>query len=182
MRAAVGAEARFEADGRVAGHASLFGVPDTAGDVVERGAFAASLRQRGADGVRMLWQHDPAEPIGAWSTVREDATGLFVEGRLALETRRGREALALIRAGAIDGLSIGFRARAARRSAGAKGRRLLAIDLWEVSIVTFPCQERARLRALPVSADAADDAALARRIEAARRRILNPTRSQPERA
>lgn len=127
------------------GYASVFGVADRGGDVVLPGAYAASLRRMAAAGgrVAMLWQHDPAQPIGLWEEVREDAHGLWVKGRLLTELERGREAAALLAAGALDGLSIGYRTVRAER---AKGRRLLAeVDLWEVSLVTFPMLPEARV-------------------------------------
>jgi hypothetical protein len=124
------------ADNEFAGYASLFGIADGAGDVVERGAFAASLRRRPPNEVRMLYQHSASEPIGVWSEIREDARGLFVRGRLVLDVVRAREVRALIRDGALDGLSIGFRTRRARKD-GAY-RRLSEIELWEISVVTFP--------------------------------------------
>ena len=133
------------ADGTFEGYASLFGVPDQGGDIVEPGAFAASLKRRPARDVRLLFQHDPSEPIGLWTTLREDARGLFVQGRLMPEVSRGAEVLALMRAGAVDGLSIGYRTVRARRDA-ARGLRILTeIDLWEVSIVTFPMLPDARI-------------------------------------
>ena len=130
-------------DGHFTGYASLFGVPDLGRDTVAPGAFAASLARRGAHGVRMLWQHDPAEPIGSWLSLREDARGLRVAGRLNLAVQRAREIDALMREGALDGLSIGF--RVVRASPERGGRRLLAVDLWEVSLVTFPLQPDARV-------------------------------------
>ncbi|UIJ70640.1 HK97 family phage prohead protease [Aurantimonas sp. HBX-1] len=134
-----------EAAAAIRGYAALFGDTDTAGDLIEPGAFGASLRHRGTAGIRMLWQHDPARPIGVWTAIREDREGLYVEGRLALSTQAGREAAELVAAGALDGLSIGFRPRLARRGVGATRRRLVTIDLWEISLVTFPMHERARL-------------------------------------
>jgi uncharacterized protein len=137
-------------DGTVRGYASVFGAVDLSGDEVAPGSFEASLRTRGAAGVKMLWQHDPGRPIGVWTTLREDKVGLWAEGRLALDTSGGREAYGLIRAGALDGLSIGFRTKRAERPGGRGGkakRRLVEIDLWEISIVTFPMQELARLAA-----------------------------------
>ncbi|MDR4307616.1 HK97 family phage prohead protease [Chelatococcus sambhunathii] len=131
------------ADGAVEGYASLFGVVDLGRDLVEPGAFAASLRRRGAAGVRFLFQHDPSEPIGAWTSISEDARGLKVFGRLNLAVGRAREVQALLRQGALDGLSIGFRAVRSRRAAGV--RRLIEIDLWEVSVVTFPMLPEARV-------------------------------------
>lgn len=139
-------------DGLFSGHAAIFGVEDLAHDVVEPGAFAASLSRRGASGVRMLWHHDPAEPIGRWLDIREDARGLFVRGRLSTAVNRGREALALLHDGALDGLSIGFRTVKGRRDRRDGLRRLVEVDLWEISLVTFPMQPGARVA--PPHADA----------------------------
>ncbi|MEI9995699.1 MAG: HK97 family phage prohead protease [Rhizomicrobium sp.] len=120
------------------GYASLFHVADGAGDIVAPGAFARSLRSRPPARVRMLYQHFAHEPIGVWETIREDSRGLHVRGRLAVEVERAREVRELIAQGALDGLSIGFRTLRARRDA-ARGTRLLQeIELWEISVVTFP--------------------------------------------
>ena len=97
--------------------------------------------------MRLLFQHDPAQPIGVWDEIREDARGLYVRGRLIEEVARAREVLALVREGALDGLSIGFHARKASRDARTGQRRLYEIDLWEISIVTFPLLAGARVRA-----------------------------------
>ncbi|TCP61920.1 hypothetical protein EV663_103106 [Rhodovulum bhavnagarense] len=143
-----GAPLRLSDGAVIAGYASLFGTPDQGGDIVERGAYGASLKRLAADGrqVKLLWQHDPAQPIGVWDEVREDDRGLFVKGRLLIEVERGREAAALISAGAIDGLSIGYRTRRAGKD--ASGRRLLSeLELWEVSVVTFPMLAEARVGA-----------------------------------
>lgn len=132
------------ADGTVEGYASLFGVVDLGRDRVARGAFAASLNRRGPRGVRFLFQHDPAEPIGAWDSLVEDRRGLRVRGRLNLAVARAREVHALLRQGGLDGLSIGFRpVRHAREPGGV--RRLVEIDLWEISVVTFPMLPDARV-------------------------------------
>ncbi len=141
--------------GFVEGYASLFGVEDQGRDVVMAGAFRASLTRRPAAGVRLLFQHDPAEPIGVWDEIREDARGLYVRGRLIEEVARAREVLALIRAGALDGLSIGFHARRAVRDARTGQRRLYEIDLMEISIVTFPMLPGARVNAMKAGATAA---------------------------
>jgi hypothetical protein len=132
----------------VAGYASLWGAEDQGGDIVEKGACAASLRRLRAEGtgVKMLWQHDPAQPIGVWDEVEEDARGLRVRGRLLPGIERAREAAALVRAGALDGLSIGYRTVRATRDPSGR-RRLLEVDLWEVSLVTFPMLRAARLSA-----------------------------------
>jgi hypothetical protein len=142
-----GAPAASDETGIVEGYASLFDAVDLARDVVTRGAFADALARRGARGIRMLWQHDPAEPIGAWTSLVEDARGLFVRGRLNLGVARAREIHALLRQGAVDGLSIGYRVERARRDRTGV-RRLERIDLWEVSVVTFPMQPGARLEAV----------------------------------
>ncbi len=136
---------RAEEGGLFEGYASLFDLPDLARDVVERGAFAASLARRGPSGVRMLWQHDPSEPIGHWLSLAEDARGLKAIGRLSLSVARAREVHALLREGAVDGLSIGFRAVRSRKEAATGRRRLIEIDLWEISVVTFPLLPQARV-------------------------------------
>lgn len=146
-------EARFTAldlksvadDGAFEGYASLFGREDLGRDVVLPGAFRDSLAARGPSGVRMLFQHNPAEPIGIWETLAEDAKGLFVRGRLMQTVARAREVLSLMRAGAIDGLSIGFRTIKAHRDRARGIRRIEKIDLWEISIVTFPLLPEARI-------------------------------------
>ena len=141
----------------IAGYASLFGAADQGGDVVQAGAYGASLRRlsKAGSGVKMLWQHDPSRPIGVWDEVREDGKGLFVRGRLLLEVQAAREAHVLLQAGAIDGLSIGYRTIRAEKSAA--GQRLLhEIELWEVSLVTFPMLPQARVQATdPEEADLA---------------------------
>ena len=129
----------------ISGYASLFGEVDLAKDRIERGAFAASLAERGAAGVRMLYQHDPAEPIGAWKIIREDARGLYVEGLLSPGVARAREVHALMKTCALDGLSIGFRTVRAKRDPATGVRRILEADLWEISVVTFPMLPSARV-------------------------------------
>ncbi|SHG40310.1 HK97 family phage prohead protease [Cognatishimia maritima] len=143
-----GAGLTVDAGNVIEGYASLFGATDQGGDVVQAGAYAASLIALKAAGrsVKMLWQHDPSQPIGIWDEVREDARGLYVKGRLLDSVAKGREAAALIAAGAIDGLSIGY--RTVRAAKDDKGQRLLnELDLWEVSLVTFPMLPTARVAA-----------------------------------
>ena len=89
-------------DGTFEGYASLFHREDLGRDVVMPGAFRESLAKRGAEGIRMLFQHDPNQPIGRWTKIYEDARGLFVRGQLATEAAKAREVLSLMRAGAID--------------------------------------------------------------------------------
>jgi uncharacterized protein len=138
----------IDADGTVEGYASLFGEIDQARDMVMRGAFADTLATRGLRRIPMLFQHDPSEPVGIWLELREDHRGLFARGRLIPDVTRGRELLSLLRAGAIDGLSIGFRTAKARIDPRTRIRRIYAVDLWEISIVTFPMLTGARVRSV----------------------------------
>lgn len=127
------------------GYASVFGRRDAQGDIILPGAFAASLKKRGPAGVRMLFQHDPGEPVGKWSEIRETAKGLYVRGVLNTKVQRGRELLALLEEGGLDGLSIGFRTVRARNERAVGARLLLEVDLWEISLVTFPMLDGARI-------------------------------------
>jgi len=136
---------RADADGSFAGYASLFNREDLGRDVVLPGAFRESLATRGPRGIKLLFQHDANQPIGIWTTLQEDDRGLYAEGRLMREVGRAREVMALMRAGALDGLSIGFRTVKARRDRVTGVRRLERIDLWEISIVTFPLLPEARI-------------------------------------
>lgn len=132
-------------DGRFAGYASVFGQLDQGGDIVMRGAFAASLAAKGSGGIRLLFQHDPKEPVGIWEVLREDGYGLWAEGRLIEGVPRADALRRLIEKRALDGLSIGFRTRRATRQPGTGHRLLHSIDLFEISIVTFPMMADARI-------------------------------------
>ncbi|HVV63295.1 MAG TPA: HK97 family phage prohead protease [Pseudolabrys sp.] len=138
----------IEPDGRVEGYASLFGEIDQARDMMMKGAFRETLQKRGPRRVPMLFQHDPSEPVGIWLELREDTRGLYARGRLIPDVNRGRELIALIKAGAIDGLSIGFRTVKGRIDPKTRVRSLAAVDLWEISIVTFPLLAGARVHAM----------------------------------
>jgi HK97 family phage prohead protease len=124
-------------DGTFTGYASLFGVKDLGGDVVQPGAFTKSLKSKPASKVKMLRGHDTSEPIGVWKSLVEDSRGLKVNGQLILETVKGRETYSLLKAGALDGLSIGYRTK--RESFDRKNnvRKLNEVELHEISIVTF---------------------------------------------
>ena len=142
----LGEDIKVTEGGLIEGYASYFGRADKGGDVVQPGAYSASLSALAAKGgsVKLLWQHDAAQPIGVWDEVREDERGLYVKGRLLSDVEKGREAMALIGAGAIDGLSIGYRTVRAQKN--DKGQRLLSeLELWEVSLVTFPMLAEARV-------------------------------------
>lgn len=123
-------------DGVFEGYASVFGIVDQGMDVVERGAFTKSLGS--GRKVKMLWQHDQSQPIGVWDEIREDERGLYVKGRVLKEVQKGREAQALMKAGAMDSMSIGYRTIEAMQEGNGSVRKLLEIDLFEVSLVTFP--------------------------------------------
>ncbi len=135
----------IDKDGRFAGYASVFGQVDQGGDIVMAGAFKKSLAKKGAGNIRMLFQHDPKEPIGIWEKIVEDDFGLWAEGRLLPGIERSDALRALIEGKALDGLSIGFRAERASKDKTNKHRRLWQINLWEISIVTFPMMEGARI-------------------------------------
>ena len=132
-------------DGSVEGYASLFGEVDLGKDALAPGAFARSLAKRGAAGGRMLYQHDPAEPLGRWRTIREDERGLYVEGVLSQGVARAREVHQLMKSGALDGLSIVFQTVRSKTDRQTGVRRILEADLWEISIVTFPMLPSARV-------------------------------------
>jgi HK97 family phage prohead protease len=134
-----------EADGTFRGYASLFNAVDLGQDLVMPGAFHDSLNERGPRGVKLLFQHDPNEPIGVRLELNEDGRGLFARGRLVPEVTRGREVLSLMRAGALDGFSIGFRIVQGHTDPASGVRRLDKVDLWEISVVTFPMLPAARV-------------------------------------
>jgi HK97 family phage prohead protease len=127
---------------RFAGYAAIFGRPDRGGDVVRAGAFSRSLKRGAA--VPLLWQHAPARPIGRVEYLKEDRRGLRVIGRLSAGAA-GREAAALLKEGAVRGLSFGYRVRAAR---GEGPRELTDLELVEISLVSLPMQPKARVHAL----------------------------------
>lgn len=138
-------------DGLIEGYASLFGAVDQARDMVMPGAFKLTLQQRGIRRIPMLFQHDPSEPIGIWLELREDFRGLWARGKLIPEVTRARELYALLKAGAVDGLSIGYRTRHGAIDPRSRIRRLHQVDLWEISLVTFPLLDGARVDAVKQS-------------------------------
>lgn len=130
------------------GYASVYNVMDGGGDIATKGMFTKSLKSRPAGKVKMLYQHSVAAPIGVWDEIREDSKGLFVRGHLLLEVPEAKTVHTLMLAGALDGMSIGFRTKDAdiNRSTGA--RVLKQVDLWEISIVTFPMNTEATVTAV----------------------------------
>jgi HK97 family phage prohead protease len=129
-------------DGTFTGYGSVFGVKDSYDEIVVPGAFVESIEQRKP---ALLWQHRSGEPIGVYEEVKEDSVGLHLKGRLALKTTRGAEAYELLRMNALSGLSIGFMTREDSFDQKTGIRTLKKVDLWEVSLVTFPANDAARI-------------------------------------
>lgn len=140
-------EVKATEDGQqIVGYGSVFGNIDAYGDKIARGAFEASLADHAGKGTSpaMLWQHNPDWPIGKWSEITEDERGLKVTGSLA-DTAQARDVGALVRMGAITGASIGFVTKQSEIDHKTGIRTLKEVDLWEVSLVTFPANEAARI-------------------------------------
>lgn len=137
----------IEKSGFFKGYASVFNLKDDQQDVVKRGAFKVSLDRwaKGGEAPKMLWQHDPECPIGTWSVIREDDHGLYVEGKLLLDVQKGFEAYQLLKAGAIEGLSIGYKVVEGIRDRKTQTRVLTCLDLVEISLVTFAANKKARV-------------------------------------
>lgn len=144
--------------GVIEGYASVFGNVDSYGEIVEPGAFADSLvkSQRSGRKVKMLYQHDPHQPIGVWDDLAEDGKGLWVKGRLLIDqSPKAAEVHGLLKEGALDGLSIGYRTIASEPKTGKPGViSLTKLDLLENSIVTFAANERARVEVVKSILDA----------------------------
>tara|TARA_Y100001938_G_scaffold125563_1_gene176625 strand:+ start:105 stop:1283 length:1179 start_codon:yes stop_codon:yes gene_type:complete len=134
-----------EAEGEFEGYASTFGNVDKGNDVVVNGAFRKSLRRRPYNKVKLLYQHRTDEPIGVFKGMREDDNGLYVKGQLAMGTQKGREVYELMKMGALDAMSIGFKADPKSQSYDERRRKrfLRDVDLMEVSLVTFPMNDKA---------------------------------------
>lgn len=134
------------AAGTITGYGSIFGNVDGGYDVVEKGAFDESLSKRGLP--KMLWGHDLWEPpIGKWSKAEEDDTGLWLEGKINLDMQRGAEVHSALKMGTLDGLSIGYLPKDSDTT-NSGIRHLKSVELFEVSVVTFPMNEEARVDAV----------------------------------
>ena len=136
--------------GTFEGYGSVFGNKDLGNDVIEAGAFSKSLKRRKPQNVKLLYQHKSDMPIGVFDEIKEDAHGLVVKGRLALKTQAGAEAYELLKMGALDGLSIGFRVNPKEVSYDKRGNKRIIkeVDLMEVSLVTFPMNPQATVRSV----------------------------------
>jgi len=134
-------------DGVFTGYGSVFGELDSYRDIVLKGAFTKTLERHAAQGrkVKMLWQHNTRQPIGVYREIREDDYGLYVEGEINMEVQQGREAHSLMKQGALDGLSIGYDTVKDRIDKEKRARLLEEVNLWEISPVTFPAGDSARV-------------------------------------
>jgi len=137
-------------EGSIEGYASVFGNRDSYNEIVMPGAFSASLAKHKREGTKplMLWQHNPDEPIGVWDEMSDDGKGLWGKGRLLKGVRRADEALIMLRSGAIQGMSIGYREVDVTPAENGEARKLLELDLLEASIVSFPANRRARVESV----------------------------------
>jgi hypothetical protein len=143
------------ADGTFTGYGSTFGDVDYGRDVVMRGAFAKSLESHAAKNrpVPMLWQHKWDQPIGVYTTIKEDDKGLYVEGEINMKVQQGVEAHALMEQRALSGLSIGYSTIRDEWDERAMVRKLFEVELFEVSPVTFPMNDNGRIETVKSLAD-----------------------------
>jgi len=136
-------------DGEFEGYLSTFGNVDRGMDMVMPGAFRRTLKERKLSAIKLLRDHDTRKVIGKWLSMEEDDRGLKVRGKLFAGTvQLATETLALMREGALDAMSIGYRTIKAQWDEEAGIRKLLDLDLWEGSIVTFPMNEMATVDAV----------------------------------
>ena len=148
FKAEIKMDAEDEDKGVFVGYGSYFGNKDQGNDVVQSGAFAKSIAKERSKGIKMLYNHKQDEPIGVYKEINEDSKGLRVKGMLALGTQRGKEVYELMKMGAIDGLSIGYKVdqKGYDYEDNGKKRILKEVDLMEISAVTFPMNQRAKVR------------------------------------
>jgi HK97 family phage prohead protease len=142
--------------GTFSGYGSIFGNVDLHGDIVEKGAFTETLKERPIEHVGLYWMHDPREPIGKWSIMEEREQGLWVEGKLTLGVSRAREVYELMKDGAVTGLSIGYRTRKYDLDGENDIRILKDVELFEVSAVSGPANEEARIAGVKSAKDFAN--------------------------
>lgn len=134
--------------GEFEGYGSVFGVKDSYDDIVLPGAFANTLKQWGEKGSlpALLWQHRMDEPIGIYTDMKEDETGLYLKGRLLIDDDPlAKRAHAHMKAGSLSGLSIGYILKDGEYDRTKAAFLLKDLDLWEVSLVTFPANDEARV-------------------------------------
>lgn len=133
------ADIEYEESGVIAGYASVFNIIDQHNDLIKPGAFLGAKK----DKIKFLWQHKAEEPIGIIEEIIEDEHGLYFKARLLLDIAQAMEAYKLIKAKAISGVSIGFQSIKTHQS--GEIRVIDAVDLWEISLVTFPANQQANI-------------------------------------
>lgn len=132
--------------GRFSGYASVFNIEDSYKDIVIAGAFKNTLKTKNiTSDIKLLWQHNQTKPIGYFNLIKEDTIGLYVEGQIMLEVQQGLEAYNLIKSKAVNGLSIGYSVKKFDFNKVKKNRILKEVELFEISIVTFPANEYANI-------------------------------------
>ena len=134
----------LDTHGKFAGYASVFNVVDNQRDIILRGAFSKTVKGRVSD-IKLLWQHQQEEPIGTFEQIFEDPRGLYVEGKLLLNVQRALEAHTLLKAGALSGLSIGYSPIRYKVDPETGIRSIAEVELWEISLVTFPANAAANV-------------------------------------
>lgn len=142
--------------GSITGYGAVFNNIDRGGDIVLPGAFKASIAEmkRAKAVLPMLWQHHSSEPIGVWPELEEDEKGLKVTGQLVMEVPQAAAVRALVAAGAVKGLSIGYETIDAEIERQTGVRRIKKARLWEISLVTFPMNTLAGVTGVKADFDA----------------------------
>jgi HK97 family phage prohead protease len=169
----------IDESGTFEGYAAVFQVLDKGDDIILPGAFKASLKEHKSNKTMpaLLWYHDPRQPIGVWENMQEDEHGLFVKGRLLhAEVQKAGEAYALLKAGALSGLSIGYKARDYSIDEKTWIRTLRKVDVREASLVTFPMNEQAKVTAVKTVSIKTE-----REFEAALRDVMGFSRQEAKR-
>ena len=128
------------------GYGAVFNNVDSGQDMIMPGAFAKTLKNRDAKAVKMLWMHDSEDPIGFWTSIEEDKKGLKLTGQLLLSLKKAKEVYEMMQAGIIDSLSVGYRTVKSMYDEATSVRKLLELELWEVSAVTFPMNDKAKIQ------------------------------------
>ena len=130
--------------GKFSGYASIFNIKDSCNDVVLPNAFKKSLALKTKpQNIKLLWQHSQTQPIGVINKIKEDNIGLYVEGKILMDVKKGKEAYSLMKSGAVSGLSIGYNVKKSFYNKKNQVRTISEVDLWEVSLVTFPANKHA---------------------------------------
>jgi HK97 family phage prohead protease len=134
-------------DGTFEGYASVFNNKDLGNDVIKQGAFSESIKGKKPRQIKLLYQHKTDEPIGVIDSLVEDTRGLKIKGRLAMGTQKGKEVFELMKMGALDSMSIGYRLSPEdyKYSDKLKKRTITNLDLMEISMVTFPMNPKAKI-------------------------------------